>query len=103
MGLKPGYRHAEAGMIPEEWKFARLADLAELTSSRRIFEHDYVSFGIPFYRGKEISLLIENQTIEEPCYISEAKFGEISSRFGVPVRGDILITAVGTLVGMSSW
>jgi len=95
--VKPGYKQTDVGVIPEEWEKMRLADLAEVTSSKRIFENDYVPFGIPFYRGKEISLLIEGQPIDDAFYITEEKFAEIKNRFGAPIRGDILITAVGTL------
>lgn len=95
--VKPGYKLTEVGVIPDDWDTSRLSDLAELTSSKRIFEHDYVPTGIPFYRGKEISLLISRKAIEDPYFISEEKFNEIKQQFGAPKIGDILITAVGTL------
>lgn len=95
--VRPGYKLTEVGVIPDDWDTSRLSDLAELTSSKRIFEHDYVPAGIPFYRGKEISLLISRKAIEDPYFISEEKFNEIKQQFGAPKAGDILITAVGTL------
>lgn len=95
--VTPGYKLTEVGVIPDDWDTSRLSDLAELTSSKRIFEHDYVPTGIPFYRGKEISLLISRKEIEDPYFISEEKFNEIKQQFGAPRVGDILITAVGTL------
>ena len=63
MELKAGYKQTEAGVIPEKWEVKRLGEIAELTSSKRIFEHEYVSVGIPFYRGKEISLLMDRKSI----------------------------------------
>lgn len=95
--LPKGYKNTEVGLIPEDWEVETLDDISELTSSKRIFESDYVSSGVPFYRGKEISLLNENKKLDEEYFISEEKYNGIKSVFGVPVKNDILITAVGTL------
>ena len=97
MDVKPGYKQTEVGVIPEDWEVRRLSDLAELLSSKRIFESDYVSMGVPFYRGTEITLLIENRPLPKEYFISEARYGQIQRKYGVPGKGDILITAVGTL------
>ncbi len=98
--MKLSYKNTEAGVIPEDWDVKSLGQLAELTSSKRIFESDYVPFGIPFYRGKEISRLVEGKMLDDVCYISEARFTAIKAKFGAPTRGDILITAVGTLANI---
>jgi type I restriction enzyme S subunit len=97
MEVRPGYKQTDVGVIPEEWDVKVLSEFAELTSSKRIFESDYVSVGIPFFRGKEISKLVEGEAIDDPFFISEERFNAIKNRFGAPARGDILITAVGTL------
>jgi len=80
-----------------EWKEVRLGDIAILTSSKRVYLSEYVPNGIPFYRGKEISELKNNKPIKDLLYISETKYLEIKSKYGVPKKDDILITAVGTL------
>lgn len=111
-----GYRELKQGMlqkmfpkkgetVPEirfpefsgEWENRKLSDIAVLTSSKRIHAEDYVETGIPFYRGKEISELKEHKPISEVLYIAEYKYNEISSIYGSPKKGDLLITAVGTL------
>jgi restriction endonuclease S subunit len=92
-GIKP----SELGEIPEDWEVAYLGDIAELTSSKRIFESDYVSDGIPFFRGKEVSSLLESKDIENLIYISKTKYNALKARYGAPKPGEILITAVGTL------
>lgn len=97
MEVKEGYKNTEVGVIPEDWEVKCIGDFCELTSSKRIFEHDYVSVGVPFYRGKEISMLLENKPITEPYYIAESKYESIRRRWGAPMKGEILITAVGTL------
>lgn len=95
--MEKGYKHTEVGVIPEDWEVKELGDVCDITSSKRIFESDYVNIGIPFYRGKEISLLNENKKLEEEYFISVEKYEAIKKTFGVPTKGDILITAVGTL------
>ena len=52
MGVRPGYKQTEVGVIPEDWEVKPLGQVAELTSSKRIFESDYVSFGVPILSGK---------------------------------------------------
>ncbi|MBE0671069.1 MAG: restriction endonuclease subunit S [Anaerolineales bacterium] len=97
MEVRKGYKQTEVGTIPSDWEIKKLSSFAELTSSKRIFESDYVSSGIPFYRGKEISLLINNAPLDDEYFILEEKYDEIKRQFGAPRKGDILITAVGTL------
>lgn len=95
--VKQGYKQTEIGVIPEDWEVKELGELGVIGSSKRIFESDYVDYGVPFYRGKEISLLMENKSIDEPYYISEEKFASLLSKYGAPQKNDLLITAVGTL------
>ena len=45
-------------------------------------------------------MLIKGEVIDDSCFITEKKFNEIKIKFGAPVRGDILITAVGTLANV---
>ncbi|WP_406617245.1 restriction endonuclease subunit S [Mycoplasmopsis adleri] len=75
----------------------RLGDLCDIKSSKRIFESEYVPIGIPFIRGQEVT----NKTIFNSntynCYISKKRYEELKRNYGVPQKGDILITAVGTI------
>ena len=75
----------------------KLSDVAELTSSKRIYLSDYTDNGIPFYRGKEISELKLNKPVSDLLYISDEKYKEIEAKYGVPKENDILVTGVGTL------
>lgn len=79
------------------WVGKRLSGIAKLTSSKRVHLADYVPNGVPFFRGKEITLLRERKMPEDILYISEEHYEEIQKKYGVPEAGDILITAVGTL------
>ncbi len=76
----------------------RMSDLCEITSSKRIFAADYVSEGVPFYRGKEITEKYKgNLDVSTELFITEEKFCEIERKFGAPREGDLLLTSVGTL------
>lgn len=80
------------------WHKARMEELCEITSSKRIFAADYVSEGVPFYRGKEITEKHKGGLdVSTELFISEEKFCEIERKFGAPQTGDLLLTSVGTL------
>lgn len=80
-----------------QWQIVALSDVADITSSKRIYASDYTDTGIPFYRSKEIIELHNNREISVELYISGKKYQEIKSKYGVPAKGDILLTSVGTL------
>jgi type I restriction enzyme S subunit len=80
-----------------EWKEYKLGDLADITSSKRIFFSEYVQDGVPFYRSKEIIDLFNRRDIQTEHFITEKKYNEINDRFGVPECNDILLTSVGSL------
>lgn len=82
------------------WKDRKLGDIAEITSSKRIFFSDYVIKGIPFYRSKEIIEKALGEDISTDLFITYEKFDEIKSKYGAPVNGDILISAVGERAGI---
>ncbi|ANZ68515.1 restriction endonuclease subunit S (plasmid) [Secundilactobacillus paracollinoides] len=79
----------------DAWEERKLGEVATLSSSKRIHLSDYVTEGIPFYRGSEIST--GGITGNQELFISQEKFDEIKEKYGVPSEGDILVTAVGTL------
>lgn len=74
-----------------------LSKLSELTSSKRVFFDEYVSEGVPFYRGGEITEKRKGLPISDPLFITEDSYKEKVNKYGVPKTGDILITAVGTI------
>ncbi|MGL1931808.1 MAG: restriction endonuclease subunit S [Desulfotalea sp.] len=81
----------------KKWDKKKLGQVLNLGSSKRIHRDDYVSSGIPFFRGLEISKLGKSSKLENVLYISKESYLQLKERFGVPQIGDILITAVGTL------
>lgn len=82
---------------PKGWDMVELGELTEIGSSKRIFEKEYASEGIPFYRTKEIVELSKGNSISTELFITEERFVEIKEKYGAPKTGDLLISAVGTI------
>ena len=82
---------------PEGWDIVELGELTDIGSSKRIFEKEYVSEGIPFYRTKEIVELSKGNSVSTELFITEERFAEIKEKYGAPKNGDLLISAVGTI------
>lgn len=82
---------------PRKWNKDILKNITEITSSKRIFEKDYVDTGIPFYRTKEIVELSRGDSISTKLFISEEKYHDIRKKFSIPKVNDLLISAVGTI------
>src|SRR3989344_4314234 len=74
-----------------------LGDVAEITSSKRIFYKEYEKGGVPFLRSKEIIEKAAGKNPSTELFISAKRFAEITKQFGSPREGDILLTSVGTL------
>ncbi|MFH1201227.1 MAG: restriction endonuclease subunit S [bacterium] len=81
----------------KDWEEKSLEELGQITSSKRIYKKEYAKAGVPFYRIKEIKELAHEKNITIELYISKKRYKEIKDVFGVPVVGDILMTAVGTI------
>ena len=75
----------------------RLGDLFRIGSSKRVLQSQWKSEGVPFYRGREITRLCEDGFVDNELFISEEQFAEFRAKSGVPVAGDIMITAIGTI------
>ena len=86
--------------MPNNWKTYKLSDIADITSSKRIFLADYVDKGIPFYRSKEIIERANGLEISSNLFIDEDKYFDIKKKFGAPKNGDLLISAVGERAGI---
>lgn len=89
--VKQGYKQTEIGIIPEDWACVKIEDIARILMCKRIFADQTSDFGeIPFYKigtfGKEAD-----------AYISRSLYNEFKRRFSFPKKGDVLISAAGTL------
>jgi type I restriction enzyme S subunit len=71
--------------------------LFDIGSSKRVLKAQWVSEGVPFYRGREVTALSRDGSVDNQLFITEEHFAELEERYGVPTAGDILITAIGTI------
>lgn len=83
--------------IRPEWPMVELREIFDITSSKRVFESEWKSEGVPFYRAREIVRLARDGTVDNELFISEEMFEEYSSKYGAPQTGDMMVTGVGTL------
>jgi type I restriction enzyme, S subunit len=81
----------------EGWTERRLGDVYEIGSSKRILETEWTSSGVPFYGGREIVRLSKYGSTVSGAYISDDKYLDYASKYDMPRKGDILITARGTI------
>jgi type I restriction enzyme M protein len=83
--------------IHPDWPMVKLGEVSEVTSSKRILAEEYVPSGTPFYRTKEIVELSKGHEISLELFIPRERYESIKARFGAPAKGDLLVSAVGTI------
>jgi type I restriction enzyme S subunit len=91
MVVEKGYKQTELGVIPEDWEVKKLGDLGEVKMCRRVFNNETSIVGeVPFYKigtfGKEAD-----------AFISSKLYEDYKRRFSYPRKGDVLISAAGTI------
>ena len=89
--VNPEYKETEVGLVPEDWEAKPIQSFAHIAMCKRIFAEQTSEMGeIPFYKigtfGKEAD-----------AYISRKLYLEYREKFSFPQKGDILISAAGTL------
>ena len=82
--------------IPESLQWCRVKQILDIGSARRVHQKDWRSSGVPFYRAREIGKLAECGHVDNELFIDYNLYKEFSSS-GVPMPGDLMVTAVGTL------
>ncbi len=95
--VKPGYKETDVGVIPEDWDVLTLNSIYNITSSKRVFQSQWRTSGIPFYRAREIAVMGDGQPAPDDLYISKELYDEYSRKYGTIKENDVLITGVGTL------
>lgn len=95
--VNQGYKQTEIGLLPEDWKISVLESQYNITSSKRVFQSEWRSSGIPFYRAREIAVMGEGVSAPKDLYISEEMYELYSKKYGAIKENDVLITGVGTL------
>lgn len=76
---------------PKDWKTVQLKDIGSIQMCRRIFQSQTKAYGaIPFYK-------ISTFGDKADAYISQELFEQYKSMYPYPERGDVLISAAGTI------
>jgi len=96
-GITIKYKKTDIGIIPEDWEVVTLGSLFEITSSARVFQKEWKSSGIPFYRARELVVLEGKGKVDNKLFIDKGLYEKHKRSYGVPQVGDMLVTAVGTL------
>jgi type I restriction enzyme S subunit len=82
-----------------DWPEFQLGDRCLVRSSKRIFANEYVEFGVPFFRSKDVIDKSLGTFSGYELFISRERFEEIKLTHGIPQKGDILISSVGNRSG----
>ena len=84
-------KQTEIGLLPEDWEVRKLGELGEVKMCKRIFQHQTSEFGdIPFFK-------IGTFGKEPDAFITRKLFEDFKNRFSYPKKGEILISAAGTI------
>lgn len=103
MGVKPGYKQTEIGMIPEDWNFTTVSQLVHdgVLDKPLDGNHgnihpksgDFVSYGIPFVMANNIR---EGRVDLSNCsFIRKEQADSLKKGFSLP--GDVLLTHKATI------
>ena len=79
------------------WKIVKLGDIYDVGSSKRVLKSEWKRYGIPFYRGREITALSKHGFVDNDLFIAYKHYEYLASKYGVPEADDIMITAIGTI------
>lgn len=83
--------------IPENWEWVRCSDVFNVRSASRIHKTDWKPTGIPFLRGRELVQLSKRGSFDAEIFIDEELYEKFKEKTGIPLKDDLLISAVGTI------
>jgi type I restriction enzyme S subunit len=89
--ISKGYRQTVVGLIPDDWEVKPLGEIGDVRMCKRIFKHQTRDVGdVPFYK-------IGTFGDAPDAFITQALFDEFKRKYSFPQKGDILISAAGTI------
>lgn len=81
----------------KNWNVLPMSEVCSVGSSKRIYQSEQSSSGVPFWRISDLTNLITTGTVTPDLYIPEERYKDLKAQGQVPIAGDILITSRGTL------
>ena len=79
------------------WEICTLGSICNVSSSKRIYQNEQSTEGVPFLRISDLVNRMDTGELTCDLYIPEQRFSELLEQKLVPKKGDILLTARGTL------
>lgn len=80
-----------------QWPTKKLSELCDVSSSKRIYQNEQSTEGVPFLRISDLNERIDNVKNAPELFIPINKYNELKENGLVPTEGDILVTSRGTL------
>lgn len=85
------FKQTEIGEIPEDWEVKSLSSIGEVKMCKRVLKYQTSETGdIPFYKIGTFGKVPDS-------YISRELFNFLKNNYSYPKKGDILISAAGTI------
>lgn len=81
----------------KHWPILPMDQVCSVGSSKRIYQSEQSSEGVPFWRVSNLTDLINTGIATADLYIPEERYNELKAQGQVPTAGDILLTSRGTL------
>ncbi|EOY2449454.1 restriction endonuclease subunit S [Listeria monocytogenes] len=81
----------------DDWEQREIGKILEVTSVKRIHQSDWEKDGVPFFRARDIVAKAKGEKIADPIFISKEKYEEFSIISGKVMKGDLIVTGVGTI------
>ena len=89
--IETKFKQTEIGPIPEDWEVSSLSDVGEIKMCKRILKFQTSDKGdIPFYKIGTFGKVAD-------AYISRELYEEYLQKYNYPKKGDILLSAAGTI------
>src|SRR5574344_322283 len=89
--IETKFKQTEVGMIPVDWEVKKLGEIGSLSMCKRIFQEETSETGdVPFYKIGTFGKVADS-------YISFKKYRSFKNLYRFPNKGDILISAAGTI------
>lgn len=80
-----------------QWPTKKLSELCDVGSSKRIYQNELSTEGIPFLRISDLNERIDNIENAPELFIPINRYNKLKENGLVPTAGDILVTSRGTL------
>lgn len=79
-----------------EWTSNKLGDVIDISSASRVHKEEWKNEGVPFFRSSDV-ISKYMKKYNNPAFISDALYQELSKKSGKMKADDILVTGGGTI------